>query len=441
MNVAVLGLGKLGLPLLALLAKSQHKVLGYDKSPELRAMLTANQYNFHEPNLNDILKAHTANIKIVSSIEHAVKDSDVIFVIVPTPTDSTLKFSNDYILQVLDEFSKALVQKTQYCIINIVSTVMPNSCVQEFIPYIEAKSGKKVNVDFGLTYNPEFIALGSVIQNMEYPDMHLIGSSDKKSGVIVQEILRSMSKNSAPSMMMNLTEAEIVKISVNNFVTMKISFANMLMQLANNFENVNIDTVTNAIGLDTRIGKKYLRAGTSYGGPCFPRDTRAMSALFQEHSLADALPKVVATMNDSHNNFLAEEITKIANAKNHSKIGIVGMSYKEDSYVLDESPSVFLAKYLIEVGLAVCAWDPMLHSMLHEFPQGVLALTTLDELLGNTDLVVLPRTISANHLNSILNFKKSLTIFDPWGQVAAIQSYPHDIIQPGRSINHDFQSE
>jgi UDPglucose 6-dehydrogenase len=440
MNVAVIGLGKLGLPLLALLAKSQHTVLGYDKSPELRAVLTANQYNFYEPDLNDILKAHTANIKIVSSIERAVKDSDVIFVIVPTPTDSTLKFSNDYIIQVLDEFSKALEHKMQYCIINIVSTVMPNSCIQEFIPHIEAKSGKKVNVDFGFTYNPEFIALGSVIQNMEYPDMHLIGSSDKKSGEIVQEILRDMSKNDAPSMMMNLTEAEIVKISVNNFVTMKISFANMLMQLASKFEDVNIDTVTNAIGLDTRIGKKYLRAGTSYGGPCFPRDTRAMSALFEEYLLANALPKVVGTMNDSHNDFLAIEITKIAKAKNYSKIGIVGMSYKEDSYVLDESPSVFLAKYLIETGFEVSAWDPMLQSMLHEFPGGVLALTTLEELLGNTDLVVLPRTISENHLNSILNIKKSLTIFDPWGQVTTTQSFSHEIIQLGRSNNHAFQA-
>lgn len=432
MNVSVIGLGKLGLPLLALLAKSGHTVLGYDKNANLRSKLIAEHYDFHEPNLNGILRENNNKIKIVSTAEETMSNSEVIFVIVPTPTDSTLKFSNNYVVEVIREFSQALITRTDYCVLNIVSTVMPNSCVLEFIPLIEEISGKKINVDFGLTYNPEFIALGSVIKNMEYPDMHLIGSSDKVSGEIVQGILRGLSKNIAPSMMMNLTEAEIVKISVNNFVTMKISFANMLMQLASKFENVNIDNVTNAIGLDSRVGNKYLRAGTSYGGPCFPRDTRAMSALFQEHRLDSDIPKSVEAINDSHNHLLATEIVKLAKLGNYSEIGILGMSYKEDSYVLDESPSVYIARHLIGAGFVVRVWDPMMDSMLDDIPADVVVSEELEMLLDNSRFLVLPRTLSAKDLNSILQWKASSTIFDPWGQIPENNGSTHQIIQISR---------
>lgn len=435
MNVSVIGLGKLGLPLLALLAKSNHTVSGYDKSIELRAKLNSQNHKFHEPGLNDLLTENSANIRIVNSIAEAVRNSSVVFVIVPTPTDETLKFSNEYVIEVINEFSNALETRNEYCILNIVSTVMPNSCVSEFIPLVEKISGKKVNKDFGLTYNPEFIALGSVIQNMEYPDMHLIGSSDRISGEIVQEILRGMSKNSAPSMMMNLTEAEIVKISVNNFVTMKISFANMLMQLASKFENVNVDNVTNAIGLDSRVGNKYLRAGSAYGGPCFPRDTRAMSALFQEHLMDSALPKVVGEMNDAHNDFLAEEIVNIAKIGNSSEIGIVGMSYKEDSNVLDESPSIFLATYLLSAGYKIRVWDPMIDSMLNEIPAEVIVTVTLEELLNKSKFIVLPRTLSPEHIQLIIDAREPLTVFDPWGQIRLEEISSHQIIQLGRKTS------
>jgi UDPglucose 6-dehydrogenase len=432
-TVAVIGLGKLGLPLLALLAKSGHEVLGYDKCLDLRVKLINKQYDFHEPDLNYILASYDTNFHIVDTIEEAVQKSDVIFVIVPTPTDTTLRFSNHHIFEVIEKFSKVIKHKKQYCILNIVSTVMPNSSSEEFIPRIESQSGKKVNIDFGLTYNPEFIALGSVIQNMEFPDMHLIGSSDEASGKVVQNILQSIALNSAPSKIMSLTEAELVKISVNNFVTMKISFANMLMQLASKLESVDIDTVTSAIGLDSRIGEKYLRGGAAYGGPCFPRDTRAMGALFKDYLLVDALPNVVGEMNDSHNLFLAQEIAKIAKRNNSRNIGILGLSYKEDSQVLDDSPSIFISEYLVKLGLEIWAWDPMLDLMSNEIPTSIFVTESVEDLIRTTSLLVIPRYISPTHLNVILNWEKSLEIFDPWGQIGLNQNSLHQIFQPGRS--------
>ena len=114
MNVSVIGLGKLGLPLLALLAKSNHAVSGYDKSIELRAKLNSQNHNFHEPGLNGLLTENSANIRIVDSVGEALKKSSVVFVIVPTPTDETLKFSNEYVIEVINEFSKALETRNEY---------------------------------------------------------------------------------------------------------------------------------------------------------------------------------------------------------------------------------------------------------------------------------------------------------------------------------------
>jgi UDPglucose 6-dehydrogenase len=244
----------------------------------------------------------------VHSVFEAISNSEVVFIVVPTPSDESGHFSNKFLLKSLREIGDALRPKTTPTVIDIVSTVMPGSCDSELRDALEVSSNLKLGDKLGLCYNPEFIALGSVIKDMSEPDMHLIGASSKWAGDVVERALNSMVLKSVPCRRMSLIEAELVKISVNNFVTMKISFANTLMQIAHKLGDLNIDTVTEAIGLDTRVGVKYLKAAMPYGGPCFPRDTRAFSALCNDLRIPGSLSEATEKINDSHFKYLLELI-------------------------------------------------------------------------------------------------------------------------------------
>src|SRR5260370_18836184 len=156
---------------------------------------------------------------------------------------------------------------------------------------LEACSGKRVGSDLGLCYNPEFIALGNVVEGLLNPDFVLIGESDQRAGDMLVDMYRRVVGDSVPISRMNPVNAELAKISVNTYVTMKISFANMLSEICDNLEGADADIVTRAIGQDTRIGGKYLKGGTGYGGPCFPPDTLPFAVAAQPANT----PSVFAT--------------------------------------------------------------------------------------------------------------------------------------------------
>src|SRR5262249_52271792 len=146
----------------------------------------------------------------------------------------------------------------------------------EIIPALEAASGKKAGVDFGYCYSPTLIALGSVVRDFMNPDLVMIGETDARSGKMLESLYNSIFDSKPKFHHVKPAEAELAKISINTFVTTKISFANMLGEIAGKMSGVNVDNVTKILGSDSRIGPKYLRAGGSYGGPCFPRDNRAL---------------------------------------------------------------------------------------------------------------------------------------------------------------------
>jgi UDPglucose 6-dehydrogenase len=355
LKVAVVGLGKLGLPLAALLAVSGNEVHGFDLSSSQQDLIKSGEFDFKEPRLNEFLLKSEESLLISDSISEAIKEVELVFVIVPTPSLPSGEFSNEFVVDALNEIGAAIRGSTNKIVIDIVSTVMPNSCEGELSAALEMSSGRKIGKDLGLCYNPEFIALGSVIHDMEYPDMHLIGQSAEWAGALVESALKTITRREVPARRMSLTEAELVKIAVNNFVTMKISYANMLYQAALTLDDVNIDTVTNAIGLDSRIGTKYLRAAAPYGGPCFPRDTRALSFLYSELGLADSLSQATDSANKNHATFIAKYIKQ--NTHHNAKIGICGISYKTGTQVIEESPGMAIGLLLAKEGNEIRFWD------------------------------------------------------------------------------------
>ena len=413
MKVAVVGLGKLGLPLAALLAASGNEVHGFDLSSSQRDLIKSGEFNFKEPRLNELLLKSRESFVVSDSISEAIKDVALVFVIVPTPSMPSGEFTNEFVLDALNEIGTAIAGSDKRIVIDIVSTVMPNSCAGELSEALEMSSGRKIGEDLGLCYNPEFIALGSVIHDMEYPDMHLIGQSSVWAGELVEIALKTITRREVPTRRMSLTEAELVKVAVNNFVTMKISYANMLFQAALTLEDVNIDIVTSAIGLDSRIGTKYLRAAAPYGGPCFPRDTRALSSLYRELGLTDSLSEATDVANKNHTAFIARYIRE--HSVKNAKIGICGISYKTGTQVIEESPGLAIGHLLAKEGHEIRFWDDE-EAIPFESEKVFYPESSAESLVSGVDFVVITRP-----LNDVKEFYEILHKFkkpylDLWRQ-------------------------
>jgi UDPglucose 6-dehydrogenase len=389
-KIAVVGLGKLGLPLAALFANAGHKVKAYDASEKLMYDLNNERFFSTEPGLMNLLSAGKHSLEYCFSLSQATAEVDVIFIIVPTPSRDDGWFSNRAILDVLENLNSENFSNRKV-VIDVVSTVMPGSCLGEIRLALESRLGQKLGASLGLCYNPEFIALGSVVENMQKPDMHLLGQSDTWAGDVIEEILSSVVTKQVPCRRMGLTEAELVKIAVNNFVTMKISYANLLFQAAISLGEVDIDIVTDAIGLDSRIGGKYLKGAAPYGGPCFPRDTRALTALYDQIGVPADLSKATENVNNSHVSFVGEFVSDTVGIA--KTIGLIGISYKQGTPVVEESPGIAIARDLISKGFNLVIWDDENAQIPLDLADKVDLVENVITLVEKVDFVVITRPL------------------------------------------------
>ena len=368
-RVSVVGLGKLGAPLAAVLASRGFTVTGLDVSKTLVDALNAGKMPIVEPQLNELIAANRQRLSATMDAGEAVDKSDASFVIVPTPSDSTGFFSNRFVLQAMESLGKALRNKTGYHMVVITSTVMPGTTGSEIKAALEAASGRKVGPDLGLCYNPEFIALGSVVRDM------------------LQTIYLQMCENKPPVQRMNFINAELTKISVNTYVTTKISYANMLADICDRLPGADVDAVTKALGADTRIGPKYLKGAMGYGGPCFPRDNVAFAALARKiGARAD-----VAEATDRINNYQVDRLTALVGkfAKAGTRIAILGLSYKPQTPVVEESHSVKLAAKLADAGYVVVVHDPLAQDTgLAVLGDKVVGASSIEGAVRGCDLLI-----------------------------------------------------
>jgi len=234
--------------------------------------------------------------------------------------------------------------------------VMPGSTGGDIRAALEEHSGRAVGAELGLCYNPEFIALGSVVRDMLAPDMILIGESDARAGDTLERIYAQSCDNEPVVRRMNFVNAELAKIAVNTFVTTKISYANMLGDICDRIPGADVDVVTHAVGSDSRIGTKYLRGAIGYGGPCFPRDNVAFGALARSLGARAELAEATDTLN----RYQVERVLGAvqARARGTGAIGILGLSYKPDTSVIEQSQGMALLERLLDESYQVIAYDP-----------------------------------------------------------------------------------
>jgi UDPglucose 6-dehydrogenase len=355
-NVSSIGLGKLGLCSAACFASKGHRVIGVDSNGEHIDALRGGRCLIDEAGLPALLAQCGHNMEFTTDYGYAVYNSDVTLITVPTPSDSDGRFSNACVEAVLDRLAPALRAKASFHIIGVISTVMPGTCERVFKPRLESLTGRICGRDFGLLYNPEFVALGSVIQDFLHPDLLLIGASDDRSGQTARDLYSSVVESRPYYAMMNLTNAEITKLSLNCYVTMKISFANELAAVCERIPGADVDVVTTAIGADTRVGRKYLKGGLGFGGPCFPRDNLAFQRCAEDAGTwAHLSPRVVEVNREIVSRLFAMVGER---ALPGSTVALLGLSYKPGTHIVEESQPVMLAERLLDAGYVVRMHDP-----------------------------------------------------------------------------------
>ena len=356
MNISIVGLGKLGSPMAAVMVHKGHTVVGVDINPAYVAAIQDGRPPVNEPGLAAMIQANRSRLSATGDLGAAVMATDVTFIMVPTPSEDHGGFSMKYVLSAAEQIGAALRAKSAWHLVVLSSTVMPGSTGGTLLPALEAHSGKKCGPDFGLCYNPEFIALGSVIRDMLNPDMILIGESDGRSGAILENLYQGVCDSNPRIQRMNFVNAELTKLSVNTFVTTKISYANMLAQVCERLPGADADVVTSAIGCDSRIGLKYLKGALGYGGPCFPRDNVAFSALAR----STGAPALLAEATDQLNRRQVPRLAAMIESRlpQGGTVGVLGLSYKPDTEVIEESQGLDLAKHLAAKGVKVVVYDP-----------------------------------------------------------------------------------
>jgi UDPglucose 6-dehydrogenase len=407
MNISVIGLGKLGSVMAAVLADKGNTVLGVDANPSVVRAVKEGRAPVEEPGLDELVKKNRHRLSATTDCGRAVAETDLSFIIVPTPSDDSGAFSLHHVMPIVEAIGEGLRSKKGFHLVVLSSTVMPGSTGDYVRPRLEELSGKTCGKDFGLCYNPEFVALGSVIHDMCNPDMILIGESDPRSGQILVDLYQQICENQPAVSRMNWVNAELTKLSINTFVTTKISYANMLAQLCEQLPGADAEVVTSALGLDTRIGRKYLKSALGFGGPCFPRDNIALSCLARLNGLEATLAQATEQINRRQAPRLGELILSLL--PRGGTAGVLGLAYKPRTNVVDESQGLAVAQYLAAHGASVVVYDPAAMGNAREhLGADVTFASSLQECAGKAHVVAITtpwdefRRLESGYLNASL---------------------------------------
>ena len=421
-SISVIGLGKLGSPMTACFAAAGFRVSAADVDARKVAAIRDGIAPVHEPGLQELLGESGGRITATENVEEAVRATEATFIIVATPSQPGGDFSLRYALAACEAIGRAIREKSSFHLVVLTSTVMPGSTGGEIKAALETASGKRCGVDFGLCYNPEFIALGTVIRDFYNPDFLLIGESDVRSGDLLADIYRRTCKNTPGMARMNFVNAEITKLSVNTYITTKISYANMLARLCERLPEADVNVVTGALGLDTRIGSKYLKGAVSYGGPCFPRDNRAFAALATRVGAFSDLAEATDVFNRAQITYFVGVARQHHSGK--APLGILGLTYKPQTDVVEEAFGYLLAQELAKQGIPVLVYDPEanLAPAFRQLPNIQIAESAADCVAkADTILLATPwpefRTLPAEAWSGH-------TVIDCWRAVTHLQSVP-----------------
>ena len=436
--MVVAGLGKLGLPMAAVFAESGHEVVGVDPVQAVVDALNQGRVLIDEPGLPEMIAANHERISATTDYADAIPGAEMTFIIVPTPSGDDGAFINDYVVTALEQIGAVLRDNPQPHLVAVTSTVMPGATAAVLAPAFEQALGGPLGDGVSLCYSPEFIALGSVVRDLQNPDFVLIGADDEPAGRRLADFYLGIGGGrDVPVQVMNWANAELAKISVNSFVTMKITYANMLAGICEGLPGGDVDVVTQAIGLDTRIGRRYLKGGPPFGGPCFPRDNRALGVAAEAVGAPWDLAAATDRMNDGLAERIADAVTQATSEGD--TVAVLGLAYKDNTPVVEESAGAKVAAALAARGRTVVVHDPIADAAHSPLLSGVEFSQAGDVQAAVADaaaVVVVGDDPAYDGLPS-LSFRDGASVFDAWRRLAGaslpggVSYVPLGVCEPG----------
>jgi len=425
-SYSIVGLGKLGAGMAAAIASRGHRVIGVDVVPAAIDAVNAGRAPVQETDLEETIAAHRDRISATLDMTAAVHASDATFVVIPTPSAPDGSFDIRYAREAFSAIGAALRTKDGYHLVVLTSTVLPGATRYGLIPLLEEASGKRAGADFGICYGPEFIALGSVIRDFLNPDFTLIGELDQRSGDTLEAIYGQVLINGAPAVRLTIENAELAKIAVNTYVTTKITFANMLAEICDRLPGGDVDAVTRALGMDSRIGRRYLTGALGYGGPCFPRDNQALSFIAR----AVGVDAPIADTTDRANRSLPPTLARraLAGIEAGARVAVLGLSYKPASHVVEESQGVALANEIAGAGARVRAYDPLANRTATDaVARGVEIADSLEACLADARVVLITNpdpAFRALDASAFATAARPVRVVDYWRMLPALEGTP-----------------
>lgn len=361
--LSIIGLGFVGLSTAAVLAHKGQKVTGVDIDEKRLTAIKSGVMPFYEPKLEEFLKTSldNGNLQITQNIEEAIQRTEITFLTVGTPSYSDGRINLSYLENAITSVGNALKNKSDFHLVVVKSTVVPLTTTSMVLPLLEQKSGKKSGIDFGVVVNPEFLKEGSAIDDTLNPHLIVIGSSDSKSGNILENFYKRFYGNEMPELIRtNTNTAELIKYANNAFLSTKISFINMIANMCQQISNVDVEDIAKAIGKDPRIGSQFLKAGPGFGGSCFPKDLNALIKFSESVKYEPTLLKATRDTNENQTSVILNLAEKtMGTVISGKKIAILGLSFKKDTDDVRESVSLKIIKKLIDQSCMVNVHDPM----------------------------------------------------------------------------------
>ncbi len=430
----MLGVGYVGLVSGTGLADFGNEVICYDIDPLKIEKLNEGKIPIYEPGLVDLVKKNVdkGRLKFTSDLPMAVQSSEVIFLAVPTPSGEDGAVDLSYVFTAVDQIARYI---NDFKVIVTKSTVEvgTNDRIRE-----RMLANKVTPKMFEVVSNPEFLREGSAVGDFMRPDRVVIGTSSGKALEIMKEIYRALYLIETPIVATDIHTAEMIKYASNAFLATKISFIN---EIANLCELVDADVqmVAKAMGLDGRIGKKFLHAGPGYGGSCFPKDTSALTKIAEKAGMRATIVEAVMEVNKRQKMRVMEKLLKFVPDLKNKTIGILGLAFKPNTDDVRDAPALIVIDEILKRGGQIKAYDPeAMNEMRKHFPQITYVASTEDAVKGVDALIIMTewnefRNLDLNYLKSVMKnpiMIDTRNIYDPQKIKAA--GFVYDCI--GRKI-------
>ncbi|URQ75541.1 MAG: UDP-glucose/GDP-mannose dehydrogenase family protein [Candidatus Ochrobactrum gambitense] len=404
MKLAMIGTGYVGLVSGVCFAEFGFHVTCVDKNPSIIERLEAGKVTIFEPGLDELLTRNIRDGRLDFSTDLAssVADADVIFIAVGTPSRrGDGEADLQYIEAAADEIAAAMKQGA---VVVIKSTVVvgTNACIRDRI------AAARPGVAFSMVSNPEFLREGSAIEDFMRPDRVVVGVEDESGKAAMQRLYRPLYLRETPMVVTSLENAEIIKYAANAFLAMKVTFINQVADLCEKTGG-NVQEVARAIGMDNRIGSKFLHAGPGFGGSCFPKDTRAFAATGKRYDAPQSLIEEVIAINETRKQSMAERIVSAAKESGAKTVAVLGIAFKPNTDDIRESPALDIVTAIQKAGISVRAHDPEAMDAAKAVLPGVIWCSSAYEAAEGAGVVALLTEWNAYRALDLKRVAKAMT--------------------------------